>query len=107
LKESFVENGAALVEASQHYVMVSIDGEDNENLDHAFQPDGSYIPRILMATNSGELQPDLIAPGGVPKYKHFYTSADQARTYITNTAAVCLNACTGAANSNACRLPKD
>jgi protein-disulfide reductase (glutathione) len=87
LKESFVENGDALVEASQRYLMVSIDGKDNEGLEHAFQPDGSYIPRILMATSSGQLQHELMAPGGGTKYKYFYASAEQARTYITNCSA--------------------
>jgi protein-disulfide reductase (glutathione) len=88
LKESFVENGAALVEASQQYIMVSIDGGDNDDLDQAFKPDGSYVPRVMMATSSGELRPELTAPDGNPKFKYFYTSADQARPNIMKTTAV-------------------
>lgn len=77
LKASFVETGDDLVSASQQYIMVSIDGDDNKNLDKKYQPDGTYVPRILLGTPSGEVKPELTAPGGNPKYNFFYTSAGQ------------------------------
>lgn len=82
LKASFVETGDDLVSASQQYIMVSIDGDDNKNLDKKYQPDGTYVPRILLGSPLGEVKPELVAPGGNPKYNFFYTSADQVWPHI-------------------------
>lgn len=105
LKGDIVENGDALVEASKHYLMVSIDGNDNKELETNFQPDGTYVPRILMANPRGEVQPELTAPGGNPKYKFFYTSADQARVFIL--ICVCGWICTIIITIHTFRLPRD
>eukprot|EP00892_Ulva_mutabilis_P005066 jgi/Ulvmu1/2931/UM149_0010.1 len=76
LKATMIENGERLVEVSKRYVMVTVDGKENEDMGDAYAPDGQYIPRIILAEPNGKIRTDLLSAKHNAKYKYFHSSAD-------------------------------
>lgn len=64
----------ALVEASERFVMVNID-QDEEPQSLRYGPDGQYVPRILFLDAQGQVDATL-SNAGRKKYKYFYMPQD-------------------------------
>ncbi|CAF1130901.1 unnamed protein product, partial [Brachionus calyciflorus] len=75
LKES-LRDSIKFKELSELFHMINLEDEE-EPEDDGYAPDGKYIPRLLFLDNSGHLNEDLINENGNPKYKYFYSNADQ------------------------------
>ncbi len=56
-REVFKDPG--VVEASRGYVMVLVDVDKEPQVNGAFAPDGSYVPRTLFITPEGDVRTDL------------------------------------------------
>eukprot|EP01065_Artemidia_motanka_P039567 TRINITY_DN48539_c0_g1_i1.p1 TRINITY_DN48539_c0_g1~~TRINITY_DN48539_c0_g1_i1.p1 ORF type:complete len:177 (+),score=48.25 TRINITY_DN48539_c0_g1_i1:53-583(+) len=59
------------------FVLVNCMNEDPGCESSYYMPDGGYVPRILFLDSGGRVLEELTAPGGVPQYKYFYSSATQ------------------------------
>ncbi|XP_012536084.1 thioredoxin domain-containing protein 12-like [Monomorium pharaonis] len=80
LKPKF-NNSIRILDLSQHFVMVGVRKDEMILMqDKArFQPDGTYVPRILFFTPDGEFMKDIYNrhPKADNKYKYFYSSPSQ------------------------------
>ncbi|EZA53130.1 hypothetical protein DMN91_005424 [Ooceraea biroi] len=77
LKPKFT-NSIRILDLSKHFVMVNV--KKCEVQDEArFQPDGTYVPRILFFTPDGEFMEDVYNrhPKADDKYKYFYSNTSQ------------------------------
>ncbi|KYQ59836.1 Thioredoxin domain-containing protein 12 [Trachymyrmex zeteki] len=79
LKPKFT-NSIRILDLSQHFVMVGVRKDEIPTQDEAkFQPDGTYVPRILFFTPDGEFMKDVYNhhPKADDKYKYFYNNTSQ------------------------------
>ncbi|XP_025267275.1 thioredoxin domain-containing protein 12-like [Camponotus floridanus] len=79
LKPKFT-NSIRLLDLSKHFVMVDArKGEIPAQDEMRFQPDGTYVPRILFFTPDGEFMENVYNrhPKADDKYKYFYNSTSQ------------------------------
>lgn len=58
----------AVVAASRDFVMILVDADKEKEINGAFQPDGSYVPRTLFLDSDGNVSDKLI--GTDPQYPH-------------------------------------
>jgi protein-disulfide reductase (glutathione) len=58
----------AIVAASRDFVMILVDADKEKEVNGAFQPDGSYVPRTLFIDSEGNVSDKII--GSDPKYPH-------------------------------------
>ena len=49
----------AVVDATRNYVMVLVDVDKEPQVNGAFSPDGTYVPRTLFITPQGDVRADL------------------------------------------------
>jgi thiol:disulfide interchange protein len=59
-----------VVEKSKQFVMVRINGDQNQELSKKYALDGAYIPRTYFLTPSGTVDADIHAPRD--QFKYFY-----------------------------------
>jgi protein-disulfide reductase (glutathione) len=64
----------ALVAASERFVMVNLD-QDDEPQALRYGPDGQYVPRVLFLDAQGKVDPTL-SNASRSKYKYFYMPKD-------------------------------
>ncbi|EFN82717.1 thioredoxin domain-containing protein 12 [Harpegnathos saltator] len=79
LKPKF-RNSLRIHDLSQHFVMVNArKGEMSAKDEARFQPDGTYVPRILFFTSDGEFMEDVYNrhPKADNKCKYFYSNTTQ------------------------------
>ncbi|KAG5329202.1 TXD12 protein, partial [Acromyrmex charruanus] len=79
LKPKFT-NSIKIVNLSQHFVMVRMKKDEIPAQDEAkFQPDGTYVPRILFFTPDGKFMKDVYNhhPKADNKFKYFYNNTSQ------------------------------
>lgn len=57
-----------VVAASRDFVMILVDAEAEKEINGAFQPDGSYVPRTLFIDSDGNVSDKLV--GTDPQYPH-------------------------------------
>jgi len=58
----------AVVAASRDFVMILVDADAEKELNGAFSPDGTYVPRTLFIDSDGNVSDKLV--GTDPKYPH-------------------------------------
>jgi protein-disulfide reductase (glutathione) len=58
----------AIVAASRDFVMILVDADKEKEINGAFQPDGSYVPRTLFIDTEGNVSDKLT--GSDPQYPH-------------------------------------
>lgn len=58
----------AVVAASRDFVMILVDADAEKEINGAFQPDGSYVPRTLFIDSEGNVSDKLV--GSDPQYPH-------------------------------------
>jgi protein-disulfide reductase (glutathione) len=58
----------AVVAASRDFVMILVDADKEKEINGAFQPDGSYVPRTLFIDSDGNVSDKLV--GTDPQYPH-------------------------------------
>ena len=58
----------AVVSASRDFVMILVDADAEKEINGAFQPDGSYVPRTLFIDSDGNVSEKLV--GSDPPYPH-------------------------------------
>lgn len=58
----------AIVAASRDFVMILVDADKEKEVNGAFQPDGSYVPRTLFIDSEGNVSNKLV--GTDPQYPH-------------------------------------
>lgn len=58
----------AIVAASHDFVMILVDADAEKELNGAFSPDGSYVPRTLFIDSEGNVSDKLV--GSDPQYPH-------------------------------------
>ena len=73
LKPQFAAS-PALLDAAAGFTLVSV-GDEFDEADAKFAPDGGYFPRVLFFTADGAPLPGVTS--GNAQYKHFYSSPDQ------------------------------
>ncbi|XP_018341476.1 PREDICTED: thioredoxin domain-containing protein 12-like [Trachymyrmex septentrionalis] len=79
LKPRFT-NSIKILNLSQHFVMVSMKKDEISAQDEAkFEPDGTYVPRILFFTSDGKFMKDVYNRHSKAndKYKYFYNNPSQ------------------------------
>jgi protein-disulfide reductase (glutathione) len=59
----------AVVEATRNYVMVLVDVDKEPQVNGAFSPDGTYVPRTLFISPEGDVRKDLIGKTD-PEHPH-------------------------------------
>ena len=57
-----------VVAASRDFVMILVDADKEKEINGAFQPDGSYVPRTLFIDSNGNVSDKLV--GSDPQYPH-------------------------------------
>ena len=62
---------AEIAELSKSFVMVNA-GDDDEPKDSQFAPDGGYVPRILFADSSGNVDTSVVNGDRADRYRYFY-----------------------------------
>lgn len=75
LKPKFA-GSVAIENMSSEFVMVNVEDAE-EPSDPMYAPDGGYIPRILFMSPDGVVQEQLKNKSGNPKYKYYYSDANQ------------------------------
>ncbi len=58
----------AVVAASRDFVMILVDADAEKEINGAFQPDGSYVPRTLFIDSNGNVSDKLV--GSDSQYPH-------------------------------------
>ena len=58
----------AIVAASRDFVMILVDADAEKEVNGAFSPDGSYVPRTLFIDSEGNVSDKLV--GADPQYPH-------------------------------------
>lgn len=58
----------AVVAASRDFVMILVDADKEKEINGAFQPDGSYVPRTLFIDSNGNVSDKLV--GSNSQYPH-------------------------------------
>jgi len=58
----------AIVAESRDFVMILVDADAEKEINGAFQPDGSYVPRTLFIDSEGNISDKLV--GSDPQYPH-------------------------------------
>lgn len=58
----------AIVAASKDFVMILVDADQEKEINGAFSPDGTYVPRTLFIDSEGNVSDRLV--GTDPKYPH-------------------------------------
>ncbi|MFA5956868.1 thioredoxin family protein [Hyphomicrobium sp.] len=58
----------AVVAESRDFVMILVDADAEKEINGAFQPDGSYVPRTLFIDSDGNVSDKLV--GSDPQYPH-------------------------------------
>jgi protein-disulfide reductase (glutathione) len=82
-------NSAEIESLSSQFVMVNT-LDDEEPQGELYAPDGGYIPRIMFYDAQQNLINSPEAISGNPKYKHFFSSAEQiveAMKFVSRSAA--------------------
>ncbi len=59
----------AVIEASKDFVMILIDGDAEKEVNSAFSPDGTYVPRTIFLDAEGNIRAEFKGQGD-PKYPH-------------------------------------
>lgn len=59
---------AGVVAASKDFIMILVDAEQEKEVNGAFAPDGTYVPRTLFIDSEGNVSDKLV--GKDPKYPH-------------------------------------
>jgi thiol:disulfide interchange protein len=57
-----------IVKVSADFVMILVDADKEKEINGAFQPDGSYVPRTLFIDSQGNVSDKLV--GSDPQYPH-------------------------------------
>lgn len=57
-----------IVKASRDFVMILVDVDTEKQINGAFSPDGTYVPRTLFIDANGDISKELV--GKDPKYPH-------------------------------------
>jgi protein-disulfide reductase (glutathione) len=57
-----------VVAASRDFIMILVDADAEKEINGAFQPDGSYVPRTLFIDSNGNVSDKLT--GSDPQYPH-------------------------------------
>jgi protein-disulfide reductase (glutathione) len=58
----------AVVAATRDFVMILVDADAEKEINGAFSPDGSYVPRTLFLDSDGNVSDKLV--GNDPQYPH-------------------------------------
>jgi thioredoxin-like negative regulator of GroEL len=58
----------AVVAASRDFVMILVDADQEKQINGAFSPDGTYVPRTLFIDSDGNVSDKLV--GSDPEYPH-------------------------------------
>ena len=58
----------AIVAASRDFIMILVDADAEKEINGAFSPDGSYVPRTLFIDSEGNVSDKLVGPD--PRYPH-------------------------------------
>lgn len=58
----------SIVEASRDFVMILVDADADKEVNGAFAPDGTYVPRTLFIDSDGNISDQLV--GKDPKFPH-------------------------------------
>jgi len=58
----------AIVAASRDFVMILVDADAEKQINGAFSPDGTYVPRTLFIDSDGNVSDKLVGPD--PQYPH-------------------------------------
>ena len=59
---------AAIVAAAKDFVMILVDADKDKDINGAFSPDGTYVPRTLFVDTDGNVSTTLV--GKDPSYPH-------------------------------------
>jgi protein-disulfide reductase (glutathione) len=63
-----VFSDAAIVAAAKDFVMILVDADKDKEINGAFSPDGTYVPRTLFVDADGNVSKSLV--GKDPAYPH-------------------------------------
>jgi thiol:disulfide interchange protein len=58
----------AIVAAARDFVMILVDADAEKEINGAFSPDGTYVPRTLFIDSEGNVSEKLVGPD--PQYPH-------------------------------------
>ncbi len=58
-----------VIEAAKDFVMILIDGDAEKEVNSAFSPDGTYVPRTIFLDAEGNIRSEFKGQGD-PKYPH-------------------------------------
>ena len=59
----------SIVDAAKDFVMILIDGDAEKEVNSAFSPDGTYVPRTIFLDAEGNIRSEFKGQGD-PKYPH-------------------------------------
>lgn len=59
----------AIIEVAKDFVMILIDGDAEKEINSAFSPDGTYVPRTIFLDAVGNIRSEFKGEGD-PKYPH-------------------------------------
>lgn len=63
----FLDKG--VIDAAKDFVMILIDGDAEKEVNSAFSPDGTYVPRTIFLDAEGNIRSEFKGQGD-PKYPH-------------------------------------
>ncbi len=58
-----------VIEAAKDFIMILIDGDAEKEVNGAFSPDGTYVPRTIFLDAGGNIRPEFKGQGDA-KYPH-------------------------------------